>query len=33
VLADFPPDQFFANPEIVGAVVGKLVGKMSERAA
>ena len=33
VLADLPPNEFFSNPEIVAAVVGKLVGKMSKRAA
>ena len=33
VLADLPPNQFFDNPEIVAAVVGKLVGKMSQRVA
>ena len=33
VLADLPPDQFFNNSEIVAAVVGKLVGKMSQRVA
>lgn len=33
VLADLPPNQFFNDPEIVAAVVGKLVGKMSQRAA
>ncbi len=31
VLADLPPDRFFKDPEIVAAVVGKLVGKMSKR--
>ena len=33
VLADLPPSEFFRDPAIVAAVVGKLVGKMSERAA
>jgi len=33
VLADLPPKQFFADPDIVAAVVGKLVGRMSQRAA
>ncbi len=33
VLADLPPKQFFSDPDIVAAVVGKLVGKMSQRAA
>jgi len=33
VLADLPPNQFFSDPDIVAAVVGKLVGKMSRRAA
>jgi len=33
VLADLPPDQFFKDPEIVSAVVGKLVGKMSRKVA
>ncbi|HKO67677.1 MAG TPA: ABC transporter ATP-binding protein, partial [Burkholderiaceae bacterium] len=33
VLADLPPNEFFNDPEIVAAVVGKLVGKMSRRAA
>lgn len=33
VLADLPPNEFFRDPAIVAAVVGKLVGKMSERAA
>lgn len=33
VLADLPPNQFFNDPEIVAAVVGKLVGKMSQRVA
>ena len=32
VLADLPPNQFFNDPDIVAAVVGKLVGKMSRRA-
>ena len=29
VLADRPPAQFFADPEIIAAVVGKLVGKLA----
>ena len=29
VLADLPPNEFFNDPAIVAAVVGKLVGKMS----
>lgn len=33
VLADLPPDQFFNNLEIVAAVVGKLVRKISQRVA
>ena len=32
VLADLPPNEFFNDPAIVAAVVGKLVGKMSRRA-
>jgi branched-chain amino acid transport system ATP-binding protein len=32
VLADRPPAQFFSDPEIVAAVVGKLVGKLAPRA-
>ena len=32
VLADLPPNEFFKDPAIVAAVVGKLVGKMSRRA-
>jgi branched-chain amino acid transport system ATP-binding protein len=32
VLADLPPNEFFNDPAIVAAVVGKLVGKMSRQA-
>ncbi len=30
VLADRPPAQFFSDPEIIAAVVGKLVGKLAK---
>ena len=32
VLADRPPAQFFNDPEIIAAVVGKMVGKLPGRA-
>jgi len=32
VLADRPPAQFFSDPEIIAAVVGKLVGKLAKDA-
>jgi branched-chain amino acid transport system ATP-binding protein len=32
VLADRPPAEFFNDPEIVAAVVGKLVGKLARKA-
>ena len=32
VLADRPPVEFFNDPEIIDAVVGKLVGKLAKRA-
>ena len=32
VLADRPPAQFFNDPEIIAAVVGKMVGKLGRRA-
>jgi branched-chain amino acid transport system ATP-binding protein len=32
VLADRPPAQFFSDPEIIAAVVGKLVGKLAKSA-
>jgi branched-chain amino acid transport system ATP-binding protein len=32
VLADRPPAEFFGDPEIVGAVVGKRVGKLAKGA-
>jgi branched-chain amino acid transport system ATP-binding protein len=32
VLADRPPAQFFGDPEIIAAVVGKLVGKLARDA-
>jgi branched-chain amino acid transport system ATP-binding protein len=32
VLADRPPAQFFNDPEIIAAVVGKLVGKLAKGA-
>jgi len=32
VLADRPPAQFFNDPEIIAAVVGKLVGKLAKSA-
>jgi branched-chain amino acid transport system ATP-binding protein len=33
VLADRPPAAFFADPEIVSAIVGKMVGKRAQSAA
>jgi branched-chain amino acid transport system ATP-binding protein len=30
ILADRPPAQFFSDPEIIAAVVGKLVGKLAK---
>jgi branched-chain amino acid transport system ATP-binding protein len=32
ILADRPPAQFFSDPEIIAAVVGKLVGKLAKSA-
>jgi branched-chain amino acid transport system ATP-binding protein len=32
VLADRPPAQFFSDPEIIAAVVGKMVGKLARDA-
>ena len=32
VLADRPPAEFFSDPEIIAAVVGKLVGKLARNA-
>jgi branched-chain amino acid transport system ATP-binding protein len=32
VLADRPPAEFFGDPEIIAAVVGKMVGKLAGRA-
>jgi branched-chain amino acid transport system ATP-binding protein len=32
VLADRPPAQFFSDPDIIAAVVGKLVGKLAKGA-
>jgi branched-chain amino acid transport system ATP-binding protein len=32
VLADRPPAQFFSDPEIIAAVVGKMVGKLAKGA-
>ena len=32
VLADRPPAQFFSDPEIIAAVVGKMVGKLARGA-
>ena len=29
VLADRPPSEFFRDPEIIAAVVGKMVGKLA----
>ena len=33
VLADRPPAEFFSDPEIIAAVVGKMVGKLAPGAA
>ena len=30
VLADRPPDQFFSDPEIVSAIVGRMVGRLAK---
>jgi branched-chain amino acid transport system ATP-binding protein len=30
VLADRPPDRFFNDPEIVSAIVGKMVGRLAK---
>lgn len=30
VLADRPPDQFFSDPEIVAAIVGRMVGRLAK---
>ena len=30
VLADRPPAEFFSDPEIIAAVVGKMVGKLAK---
>ena len=32
VLADRPPAEFFGDPDIVAAVVGKMVGKLARSA-
>jgi branched-chain amino acid transport system ATP-binding protein len=32
VLADRPPAQFFSDPEIIAAVVGKMVGRLAKGA-
>jgi len=32
VLADLPPDQFFSDPGIVAAIVGRMVGRLAKEA-
>jgi branched-chain amino acid transport system ATP-binding protein len=32
VLADRPPKEFFGDPEIVAAIVGKRVGRLAKEA-